>query len=149
MTPAARLALIASGVFFLTGLATGVWKYRRIMTSPTATAPVYVDVCHRAALMYSFACLVLLEFAQRSAWPTTVNLAATALPVAYFAIAIGSYALHGGLGDTDNQLQRPHRLGGLEIPGPLMALFFWSLVVAEIGGFLALFAGTLRSWGLV
>ncbi len=149
MSPAALLALIASGVFFLAGLVTGVWKYRRIMTGPQATAPVYVDICHRASLMYSFACVVLFEFAQRSAWSSIVNLAATTLPIAYFAIAIGSYALHGWLGDTDNQLRRPHRLGRFEIPAPLMSLFFWSLVVAEIGGFVVLFSGFFRFLGVI
>ncbi len=145
LPPAALLALLAAGVFFLTGLVTGVWKYRGIMSSPQATAPVYVDICHRASLMYSFACLVLLEFACRSAWTATTNLVATALPVAYFAFAIASYALHGWLGDTDNQLRQPHRLGRGTIPAPLVSLFFWSLVLAEIGGFLVLFGGTLKA----
>ena len=147
LTPAAQLALISAGFFFLSGLLTGVWKYRGITRSPLATAPVYVDICHRASLMYSFACLVLMEFAQRSAWSPTINLFATAAPIAYFAIAIGSYALHGLLRDTDNQLARPHRLGSTAIPAPLMAAFFWSLVIAEIGGFLVLFSGYLKTVG--
>ena len=143
--PAAALALIASGVFFLAGLVTGVWKYRCIATSAQATAPAYVDICHRAALMYSFACIVLLEFAQRSAWPPPVNLAATAIPITYFGIAVISYAVHGWLRDTDNQLRHPHRLGLFEVPALLMSLFFWSLVVAEIGSFLVLFCGFLKT----
>ena len=148
LMPAAKLALVASGLFFLSGLLTGVWKYRCIMRSPLAAAPVYVDICHRASLMYSFACIVLMEFAQHSAWSPQVNLWATAVPVAYFAIAIGSYALHGLLRDTDNQLARPHRLGSSTIPAPLMAIFFWSLVIAEVGGFLVLFSGYLKTLGI-
>jgi hypothetical protein len=49
MSPAARLALTASGFFLLSGLATGVWKYRRIMTSPEHRAPVYVDIENQLA----------------------------------------------------------------------------------------------------
>jgi hypothetical protein len=29
----------------------------------------------------------------------------------YFAIAVFGFAVHGALRDTDNQLERPHRLG--------------------------------------
>ena len=41
---------------------------------------MYVDICHRAALMYAFACLVLAEVASRSAWSETVNAAAASGP---------------------------------------------------------------------
>lgn len=145
MPLAAQITLLASGIFFITGLLTGVWKYRCIMSSTDAKAPVYVDICHRAALMYSFACIVLLEFAQRSIWSSTVNIIAVLAPVLYFAFAIASYALHGVLRDTENQLERPHRVGSLTLPGPLLSVFFWSLVAAELGGFLVLFVGGLKS----
>jgi hypothetical protein len=109
MIDAVDLARLGCGGLFLTGLITGVWKYRAMFASPEATAPVYVDICHRASLMYAFACLVLAEFAGLSAWNATVNLIATATPILFFALAVASYAIHGFLRDTDNQLQRPHR----------------------------------------
>lgn len=60
MSAAIKISLIASGIFLLTGLLSGVLKYRRIMTSPRHRAPVYVDkIAHRASLLYSFAALVI------------------------------------------------------------------------------------------
>jgi hypothetical protein len=143
--PAVELCVVASGIFFLTGLLTGAWKYVHMMRSPTATAPVYVDIAHRAALLYSFASLLLAVFAGLSVWSDTVNLWAAGLTLAYFAGAIGTYVVHGVLRDTDNQLLRPHRLGRGTVHPASVAAFMVSLMAAEIGGFLVLFAGTLKA----
>jgi hypothetical protein len=142
MTDAVQLAQLACGGFFLTGLATGVWKYRAMITDAQGVAPAYVDVCHRASLMYAFACLVLAEFARLSAWPPGVNLAAVALPVVFFAAAVATYAVHGILRDTDNQLRRPHRLGPGQVHGRIISLFIYALILGEMGGFLVLLAGS-------
>jgi hypothetical protein len=142
MTDAVQLAQLACGGFFLTGLATGVWKYRAMITDGEGVAPAYVDVCHRASLMYAFACLVLAEFARLSAWPPGVNLAAVALPVVFFAAAVATYAVHGILRDTDNQLRRPHRLGPGQVHGRIISLFIYALILGEMGGFLVLLAGS-------
>ncbi len=144
MEAALKLALVSCGLFFLTGLLTGVWKYVCMARSPSAQAPVYVDVCHRAALMYSFACLVLAKFVELSVWSAAVDFWATLAPIVFFANAVFIYAVHGYLRDTDNQLQRPHVLGPYKLPGALLSGFMWSLVVAEVGGFLVLFAGALK-----
>ena len=67
MTPAVKIALLASGLFLLSGMVTGVWKYARTMSSPEHRAPVYVDIAHRASFFYSFASLViakLIEYCQ-------------------------------------------------------------------------------------
>src|SRR3546814_12404853 len=98
LSGAARLALVAAGLFFLSGLLTGVWKYAHIAQRADARAPAYVDIAHRASLMYAFAALLLAQFAQISAWPVAVHLWATALPLAFFALAIGGYVLHGQIG---------------------------------------------------
>lgn len=45
--------------------------------------------------------------------------------------------------DTDNQLRKPHRLGKGTLPGGLMVVFMWALIVGEIGGFLVLFYGVI------
>ncbi|WP_419253337.1 hypothetical protein ACN2C6_17315 [Caulobacter sp. ErkDOM-YI] len=142
MTDAVQLAQLACGGFFLTGLATGVWKYRAMITDAQGVAPAYVDVCHRASLMYAFACLVLAEFARLSAWPPGVNLAAVALPVVFFAAAVATYAVHGILRDTDNQLRRPHRLGPGQVHGRIISLFIYGLILGEMGGFLVLLTGS-------
>ena len=59
MSLAIKISLLASGLFLLMGMLTGVLKYQRIMTSPEHRAPVYVDIAHRAAFLYSFAMLVI------------------------------------------------------------------------------------------
>ena len=143
MESSQQLGIVAAGVFFLTALLTGVWKYLQIRASEKAEAHPYVDIAHRASLMYSFAALLLAEFAVISQLPATVEFWAVAFPVLYFGIAILTYIVHGALQDTDNQLRPPFRLGGGTMPAPMMAGFMWSLIVAEIGGFVVLFYGVL------
>ncbi len=140
---AVHLAQLSCGSLFLIGLATGVWKYRCMITDPDGQAPVYVDICHRAALMYAFACLVLAEFARLSLWPPLVNLIAVAAPVAFFASAVAAYGVHGVLRDTDNQLRKPHQLGRRQIHGGVMSVYIYALIAGEVGGFLVLFAGSI------
>lgn len=149
LVPAARLALVAAGAFFLAGLVTGVWKYAHIARREDAQAPVYVDIAHRAALLYAFAALLLAQFAQLSAWSARVNLWATALPLAFFALAIAGYVLHGWLDDGDNQFRRPQRIGSRTLPRHALAVFMVLLVAAELGGFVVLFAGLLRGLELL
>lgn len=144
MEPALKLALVSCGLFFLTGLLTGVWKYVCIARSPNAQAPVYVDVCHRAALMYSFACLVLAKFVELSVWSPWVDFWATLAPIVFFAQAVLLYAVHGWLRDTDNQLRKPHVLGRSTLPNALVTGSMWMLVAAEIGGFVVLLAGAMK-----
>ena len=140
---AVTLAHASCGGFFLAGLTTGVWKYRAMITDADGLAPTYVDICHRAALMYAFACLVLAAFARASAWPPAINLVAVAAAIAGFATAVASYAVHAVLQDTDNQLRRPHQMGVRHIHGSLVSAAVYALAVSEIGGFLVLFTGFL------
>lgn len=140
MKLAAILALFASGGFLLTGLVTGVWKYRYMMGSDEGTAPTYVNIAHRAALLYSFASIVIYEFVRLSPFSVPVNLIAVVAPVTFFAIAVGSYIAHGVIGDTDNQF----RDSGMITPAMLRGVM-WALIVAEIGGFLVLFIGAAQT----
>lgn len=71
---AARIALTASGLFFMAGLLTGVWKYAYMRRHPRAEAPFYVNIVHRAAFMYAFAAQLLAIFAVASAFPAMVTL---------------------------------------------------------------------------
>jgi hypothetical protein len=143
--PAVKLCIVAAGLFFMTGLLTGAWKYFHIARSPTATAPIYVDIAHRAALLYSFAALLLAVFAHLSVWSATVDFIAAFLPLAFFAFAIVGYVIHGLLRDTDNQLLKPHRLGTGTVHPAAIAGFMWLLMGAEIGGFAVLFAGAVQA----
>lgn len=145
MEPAVKLAFYASGIFFLTGLLTGVWKYLCMDADPKAEAPYYVNIAHRAALLYAFAALLLMQFARYSAWPSWVDVLAVLFPVLYFGQAIFGYMVHGLLRDTDNQLLKPHQLGDGELKPQWISAFMWALIVAEIGGFVVLFAGVVRT----
>ena len=141
LSSAVALAIPSAGVFLMTGLLTGVWKYLAIMRSEKARAPYYVDIAHRAALLYASSSLILAVLAYFSVWSAQTNFYAVLLNVIYFALAIGTYVVHGLLKDTDNQLRRPHKLGNLSLPGILIQLFMWSLIAAEVGGTLVLLLG--------
>jgi hypothetical protein len=142
---AANLCLLAAGLFFLTGMLTGVWKYRCMATDPEARTPVYVDIAHRTALMYSFASILLREFVPFSPLSPAATVWAVGLPLLFFGSAVFMYILHGLLRDTDNQLRRPHRLGSTTLPGGFIVAYMWLLIAGEIGGFLILFAGFLKA----
>ena len=59
---ATAATIFAAGAIFLLALVLGVWKYRQMATSPNHLAHPYVDIAHRAALMYSFATLLVAVF---------------------------------------------------------------------------------------
>jgi len=124
--------LTAAGLIFLWALALGVWKYQGMNASPDGLAHPYVDIAHRAALLYAFATLLIAVFVELSGWSTAVNLIAAFVPIFFFVSAIAIYQLHGIRKDTDNQLRDPVAGTGL-----YMAL----LIVGEIGGFAVLLAG--------
>jgi hypothetical protein len=127
-----KITLLAAGLIFLLALVLGVWKYRQIMTSDEHRAHPYVDIAHRAALLYSFATLLIAVFVELSAWPTWVNLTAAMVVVFFFVGAVASYISHGVRRDTVNQFEKTDR--STEIA---MAL----LIAGEIGGFGVILAG--------
>jgi hypothetical protein len=142
---AETFCLVSAAAFFLAGLLTGAWKYRCILAAADGRAPPYVDVSHRASLLYAFACALLAELARRSAWPNPVNLAAAIVLVIFFAATVLGYVVHGALRDTDNQLRRPHRLGARTVPPHVVKGFMAALVTAELASFLVLFSGLVTA----
>lgn len=136
IAPAARLALTASGLFLLTGLLTGIWKYHGVRTRDGHRAHVYVDVAHRAALLYSFAALVMMTLVEYSPYSARVQLWATAVPLLFFAAAIASYLYHGFMEDTDNQLRERNFVSTWGM---------YLLIAGEVGGVAVLFWGFLRT----
>lgn len=127
-----KLTLLAAGLIFLLALALGVWKYRQIMVSDDHLAHPYVDIAHRAALLYSFATALFAVFVELSAWPTWVNMVATGAAVFFFVAAIVGYIIHGARRDTVNQFDPPVR--GTEF-------FMGLLIICEVGGFAVVLAG--------
>ncbi|MDX1755448.1 MAG: hypothetical protein R3175_05240 [Marinobacter sp.] len=145
---AEKLCITAAFVFFMTGLLTGILKYRCMATSANASAPVYVNVAHRSSLMYAFAALLLAFFARLSVFTDLVDTLAAIAALAFFAFAITTYIIHGLLDDTSNQLRKPHRLGKRALPSWVTPVFMASLIVAEVGGAAVLGVGALLTvWG--
>jgi hypothetical protein len=137
---APRIALTAAGLFFMTGLLTGLWKYLCIRRHPQAQAPHYVSVAHRAALMYAFSAQLLAVFAALSAFSNVVNIIAVCAPLLFFAIAIIHYIQLGLTTESTNSIRdSADRNKDYAILNVLAA--------AEIGGFAVLFIGfLLRLW---
>jgi hypothetical protein len=133
---AVTLCLLAAGLFLLWGMALGVVKYRAMMASETRMAPIYIDIAHRAALMYSFAALVMGELLRYSPYSTGVQLWAAAVPLALFAIAIAKYMQLGFANRTDNQFRERN----FETTWGV-----WLLAFGEIGGLAVIVAGFIQS----
>lgn len=129
-----KAVLLASALMFLWALLLGVMKFRQMDASEEGLAHPYTDIAHRAALLYSFALLLIATFVELSGWGVLVNLLAAGALALYFYAAVAGYMVHGWKRDTDNQFRRPGR--GLEA-------FMTTLIVAEIGGWLVLIAGFL------
>jgi hypothetical protein len=127
-----KAVLLGAAAMFLWALLLGVWKYRQMVESETGLAHPYVDTAHRAALLYSFALLLVATFVELSGWSTLVNLLAAGAMAFYFFASVGGYVFHGWRQDTDNQFRDP-------MPG--LNAFMVALIVTEIGGWLVLVAG--------
>jgi hypothetical protein len=119
---------------FLWALLLGVLKYAQIRESEQAAAHPYTDIAHRAALLYSFALLLVAAFVELSGWGTVINLIAAGAMAFYFFAAVAGYMVHGLRRDTDNQFRDA-------VPGTHE--FMLALIVSEIGGWIALLAGFL------
>jgi heme/copper-type cytochrome/quinol oxidase subunit 2 len=126
------VTLLAAGLTFLLALCLGIWKYRQMATNETHLAHPYVDTAHRAALLYSFATLLVAAFVELSAWATWVNLTAAMVLVFFFLMAIVTYIVHGIRRDTTNHFEQDNASTPIAMA---------ALIVGEIGGFAILLAG--------
>lgn len=140
---ATAAALTSAGALFYVGLLLGVWKYIGIRRSPQSQAPEYVNIAHRAALMYAFACVLMAALAQRNALPPGVALLCVQAMVATFVVAIGSYVLHGALRDTDNQFRPPYPVGPVRLHSAVVD----AMMVTKAG--VELLAAALLLWGFL
>ena len=97
-----KAVLLSAAVMFLWALLLGVMKYRQILASPEGQAHPYTDIAHRAALLYSFALLLVATFVELSGWGALVNLlAAGAMSVFFFAAVVGyNLSRSGGVTPT-------------------------------------------------
>ncbi len=136
MSLAVRISLAASGFYLLTGMLIGVLKYRRTMTSAEHRAPVYVDIAHRAAFMYSFAALVMAKLVEFSPYTERVQVGATVLVLVFFTLTIFGYLSHGLKDDTDNLFSERNFT---------TTWYMYALIAAEIGGFAVILWGFLST----
>jgi hypothetical protein len=125
------IVVLAAGALFLAALLLGVWKYRQMATSPTHLAHPYVDIAHRAALLYSFATLLIATFVQLSDFGSAANLSAALVMIAFFYSTLIIDVIHVRR-DTTNQFADP-------LPGT--AAYMAALTIGQIGGWLLLLAG--------
>jgi hypothetical protein len=132
MTPAVKIALLASGLFLLSGMLTGVWKYARIMNSPEHRAPVYVDVAHRASFFYSFASLVIAKLIEYSPFDEFWQTVIVAAPVFYFILTVVGYIKEGLSDRTENMFEERNFV---------TVWFMYGLIAGEIGGFIFILGG--------
>lgn len=132
MALAIKISILFSGLFLLTGMLTGVWKYTKIMASPEHKAPAYVDIAHRAAILYSFASLVIAKLVEFSPFGDTVQVVIVAFPLVYFALTVIGYIKEGYLNRTENMFTERNFV---------TTTFMYSLIVGEIGGIALLVGG--------
>jgi Ca2+/Na+ antiporter len=137
LNAATWVTLFACGLIFLLALGLGVWKYQQMATSSDHLAHPYVDIAHRAALLYSFATMLVAVFVELSAWPQWLNLTAAMVLVFFFVFAIITYIVHGAKRDTTNQLRHPTT----SLHDGMIAL-----IVGEMGGFAVLLSGFVAAW---
>ncbi len=130
------VVLLAAGLIFISALLLGIWKYRQMTSSPDGLAHPYVDTAHRAALLYSFATLLIAAFVEFSGWSETVDLIAALTLIFFFVAAIAGYCWHGAKRDTDNQM----RGAGREVH-----TFMYALILGEVGAFAVLLAGFIEA----
>jgi hypothetical protein len=133
-----KAVLLAAGLIFILALVLGIWKYRQMAASPEGLAHPYVDTAHRAALLYSFATLLIATFVQFSGWSETVDAVAAFTVIAFFLAAIFGYISNGLTRRTENTFREGESPPGLHP-------FMWTLILAEIAGFSVLLAGFVEA----
>ena len=132
MALAIKIALLFSGLFLLSGMLTGVWKYAKIMSSPEHKAPVYVDIAHRTSFFYSFASLVISRLIEFSPFSESWQVVIVAAPLLYFVLTVIGYIREGFLNRTDNMFAERNFI---------TTWFMYGLITGEIGGLLLILGG--------
>lgn len=139
--PSVGLAIVCAGLMLMVGMLTGTWKFVEMLRSDTATAPRYVNIAHRAALLYACAFGVLALLAGLSVFSQPVELAAVGINALFFFIATGTYVRHGFLQTPKTQYLQKNFTTGAGT---------WILAVAETGatGVLTVGAilGLMQAW---
>lgn len=134
MNLAVKITLLSSGVFLLTAMLVGVLKWRAMMSNANHQAPAYIDIAHRAALLYSFAALVMAKLLEYNPYSLNAQFVMTSVPLFYFAVTIARYLQLGFRGREETQFSERNFI---------TTWGMYLLIAGEIGGVAALL------WGFV
>lgn len=136
MTLAVKICLLFSGLFLLAGMSIGILKYVFTMRSAEHSAPVYIDIAHRASLLYSFASLVMAKLIEFSPYSRTVQLIIAGVPLVFFALTIIQYAKLGLKKQEQTQFSEKNFV---------TVWFMYALIAGEIGGVALILLGFIQT----
>lgn len=136
MTLAVKICLLFSGLFLLAGMCIGILKYRFTMQSTEHRAPIYIDIAHRAALLYSFAALVMAKLIEFSPYSQTVQLIIAGVPLIFFALTIIQYVKLGLKRQEQTQFSEKNFV---------TTWFMYALIAGEIGGVALILLGFIQT----
>jgi len=134
---AVKLSLLASGLFLLFGMLSGIVKYYYSMSTSNHSAPIYIDITHRASFLYSFAAMVMAKLLEYSPYSTTVQVIAALVPLAFFTLTIIGYFITGLRNQTDNLFRERTFISTwfmyLLIPGEIcgMLVILWGFISTQ------------------
>jgi hypothetical protein len=111
---------------------TGVWKYAAIMKSENHKSSMYIDIAHRNALLFSFACLVIAKLMESSPFSTTMQMVITLIPLFYFSLTTINQIKQGFLGRTETIFKERNFS---------TTWFTYGLIIGEIGSILLMISG--------
>lgn len=134
MNPAVKLSLLSSGIFLLLGMLIGILKYQRMLSTPEHMAPVYINIAHRAALLYSFAMLVVAALLEHGNGSLKLQLGATLSLLLFLSLTVIGYLAHGLSNKTDNMFRERNWI---------TTWYMYLLIVGEIGGL------SIILWGFI
>ena len=98
---AVKISILFAGLYLLIGMLTGVWKYAAMMQSENHKSSMYIDIAHRNALLFSFACLVIAKLMEFSPFSPVMQLVITLIPLFYFSLTTINQIKEGFSGRTE------------------------------------------------
>ncbi len=96
-----KISVLFAGLYLLVGMLTGVWKYAAIMKSENHKSSMYIDIAHRNALLFSFACLVIAKLMEFSPFSPVMQMIITLIPLFYFSLTTINQIKEGFAGRTE------------------------------------------------
>lgn len=136
MNLAVKISLLSSGLFLLSGMLIGIVKHQQMLKSADHMASAYIDIAHRAALLYSFAMLVIAKLLEYSPYSEIVQLAAMATVLTFLSVTIVGYFVTGIMNKTDNLFRRRDFR---------TTWYVYMLTVGEIGGLAVIIWGFIST----